>query len=62
MEDLQEVRQIVDRSGLKESKGAQLLFSKVNKMLRKVDHLVETTKEKDDEAKTTAEDLSLIHI
>merc|ERR1719189_121497 len=31
------VKEIVQRSGLKESKGAQRLFAKVNKMLRKVD-------------------------
>ena len=44
VEDLQAVQQIVDRSGLKESKGARLLFSKVNKMLNKVDRLAKVKK------------------
>ena len=34
VENLQAVKEIVQRSGLKESKGAQRLFAKVNKMLR----------------------------
>merc|ERR1712141_931345 len=52
VEDLQAVQQIVDRSGLKESKGARLLFSKVNKMLNKVDRLskVKKTQMQDDKA------------
>ena len=49
VEDLQAVQQIVDRSGLKESIGARLLFSKVNKMLRKVDKLAKAKKIKTEE-------------
>ena len=61
LEDLQTVRQIVDRSGLKESKGAQRLFSKVNKMLRKVDSLAVKTKEKKTDAasEVSEDDLDL---
>ena len=55
VEDLQAVRHIVDRSGLKESKGAQRLFSKVNNMLRKVDKLAKK-KEKIDGTKTISDD------
>ena len=47
VEDLSKVREIVDRSGLKESKGAQRLFSKINKMLHKVDKQVEIRQEKE---------------
>ena len=58
VEDLQAVQQIVDRSGLKESIGARLLFSKVNKMLNKVDRLAKTKKIKTEEGKAVAEDSS----
>ena len=56
VEDLQAVQQIVDRSGLKESKGAQRLFSKVNKMLNKVDKLAKAKQIQAVESKAAAED------
>ena len=57
VKELDEIKNLVDRLDLNESKAAKRLFSRVNKMLNRTDHMLESLKKKEKQIQTEIKEL-----
>ena len=57
VKELDEIKNLVDRLDLNESKAAKRLFSRVNKMLNRTDHMLESLKKKEKQIQTEIKEM-----